>query len=344
MAKTLLNLHKSDAAKHLPSGGANGQAIIMTAGSPAWGSVASNFADLGNKPTTIAGYGITNGVTLSGAETLLNKTLQQPMISGGYIGDGSGYELIKFTSVANAANEITVETVATGGTPKILASGSDANVSLNLVPKGTGTIQVGGVEVATISGTQTLSNKTLTAPKFADTGYIADSSSNELIKFSLTTSAVNEITVKNAATANAPQIQATGGDANVSLNLVPKGTGTVQISGVDVVTTSGTQFLSNKQLNFPKIGDGGYIADNNGCKQIKFSTAVSAVNEITVKNAATASGPEIQATGTDTNIDLNLIPKGTGKVKMGGTALKTITQGTAAPSGGSDGDVYLQYS
>lgn len=58
---------------------------------------------------------------------------------------------------------------------------------------------------------------------------------NELLKFSETASAVNEITVANAATGNNPQLQATGDDANVSINLVPKGSGTVQAGGNSVV-------------------------------------------------------------------------------------------------------------
>lgn len=56
---------------------------------------------------------------------------------------------------------------------------------------------------------------------------IRDSSDNELVKFSKTTSAVNEITLANAATGNGPEIQATGGDTNIDLELIPKGTGNV---------------------------------------------------------------------------------------------------------------------
>lgn len=83
-----------------------------------------------------------------------------------------------------------------------------------------------------------------------------------------------------------------------------------------LVTEAGTSTLSNKTLTAPRFADGGFVADNNGNEQIKFSTTASAVNEVTIKNAATGNGPEIQATGGDTNIDLELSPKGTGLVKM----------------------------
>jgi hypothetical protein len=57
---------------------------------------------------------------------------------------------------------------------------------------------------------------------------IRDSSDNELVKFSKTASAVNEITIKNAATGSGAEIQATGGDTNIGLKLTPKGTGVLQ--------------------------------------------------------------------------------------------------------------------
>lgn len=84
--------------------------------------------------------------------------------------------------------------------------------------------------VVTVGGTQTLTNKTLTDPRFADLGFIADANGNELIIFDTVTSAVNEITFANAATGNAPTFSATGGDTNININLTPKGTGVVAVS------------------------------------------------------------------------------------------------------------------
>ena len=80
----------------------------------------------------------------------------------------------------------------------------------------------------TLDGTQTLTNKTLTSPKIGTA--ILDTNGNELVNLTATGSAVNEITLANAATGNAPTITASG-ETNVSLNLVPKGTGTLQGNG-----------------------------------------------------------------------------------------------------------------
>lgn len=57
---------------------------------------------------------------------------------------------------------------------------------------------------------------------------LTDANGNEWIKQTATASAVNEVTVANAATGNAPVIEATGDDTNISLNLKGKGTGTVK--------------------------------------------------------------------------------------------------------------------
>lgn len=56
---------------------------------------------------------------------------------------------------------------------------------------------------------------------------IADSNNNELISFTTTASAVNQINIANSATANAPVISTVGGDTNIDLLLTAKGTGIV---------------------------------------------------------------------------------------------------------------------
>ncbi len=121
-------------------------------------------------------------------------------------------------------------------------SGSGATVTFGATDKGykiiyldgvatnTGVIEVplGDANEVTLTGTQTLTNKTLTAPKIGTS--ILDTNGNELLILTATGSAVNELTLANASTGNAPTITASG-ETNVSINLVPKGTGQVQING-----------------------------------------------------------------------------------------------------------------
>ena len=85
----------------------------------------------------------------------------------------------------------------------------------------------------TLTGTQTLTNKTLTSPKIGTS--ILDTNGNELFLLTATGSAVNELTYANAATGNNPSFTASG-ETNVGINFIPKGTGTVQYNGSEIST------------------------------------------------------------------------------------------------------------
>ena len=85
------------------------------------------------------------------------------------------------------------------------------------------------------------------------------------------------------------------------------------------VTLTGTQTLTNKTLTSPAIGT--KISDTNGNELINLTATSSAVNEFTLANAATGNGPILSATG-ETNVDINLNPKGTGVLKSGTAAVQ----------------------
>lgn len=142
---------------------------------------------------------------------------------------------------ATAASTVSALTVGTNG--QVLTANSATSTGLQWA-----------TPAVTDVNTVTLTNKTLTAPKITASSFIADTNGNSLISFpALVTSAVNQITVTNAATTAKPTISATGTDTNITLNLVSKGTGTVQVNGVDIDTISGTQTLTNKTLTTPTI-------------------------------------------------------------------------------------------
>ena len=65
-----------------------------------------------------------------------------------------------------------------------------------------------------------------------------------------------------------------------------------------------------------------YFTDANGNEYFKFNPVASAVNEFTVRNAATLTGPRLEVSGSDANIDLVLVPKGTGGINLEDKPLK----------------------
>ena len=76
------------------------------------------------------------------------------------------------------------------------------------------------------------------------------------------------------------------------------------------------------------IDDAHFIADENGNEQIIFQTTSSAVNQFDITNAASGSGPTLSSTGDDTNVDLNLVPKGSGVVQIDGSNGVAIQSGS----------------
>lgn len=78
---------------------------------------------------------------------------------------------------------------------------------------------------------------------------VVDSNGNELIKGTATGSAVNEITVTNAATGNAPSLDATGSDTNIDIDIDGKGSGVLKTQSAEVVNLSTAQTLTNKRLD-----------------------------------------------------------------------------------------------
>jgi len=93
----------------------------------------------------------------------------------------------------------------------------------------------------------TLTNKTLTAAKIVDGGFLADANGNELVVFQTTGSAVNQLEITNNASGSDPILAATGGDTNIGITLTPKGTGVITIAagnldyGGTAVTSTGAE-------------------------------------------------------------------------------------------------------
>jgi hypothetical protein len=143
----------------------------------------------------------------------------------------SGSQNVVFKYVSGSGNSVTL---APGAVKMVYATANDGT---NPDIDDTGFI--------TASSTDTLTNKTLTAPKIADAGFIADANGAEQIIFQTTASAVNELEVTNAATGNPPILGASG-ETNVDVHIKPKGSGETRIgtgAAAATLTTDGAHDL-----------------------------------------------------------------------------------------------------
>ena len=121
-------------------------------------------------------------------------------------------------------------------------TGSGSSVTFAGGDRGTKIVYAGGVgdDVTNPNIVDATSALSLTSPSVI-TG-INDVIGNELVKVTATASAINELTIANAATGNGPIISTTGGDAAVDLNLNPKGAGVLK-SGTAAVKIAGTETI-----------------------------------------------------------------------------------------------------
>ena len=258
---------------------------------------------------SIAGGAGTTALTI--ADGALTGTAQQRIIE--LTGSISGNRIVTFPLLTETFYIIKNGTAGSHTVQLKAASGSGATVTFATGNKGYKLIYLDGVATntglfeaplgeaneVTLTGTETLTNKTLTSPVIGTK--IADTNGNELLLLTATGSAVNEFTLANASTGNGPTLSATG-ETNVGINIKPKGTGEVVIGtggAAATLTSSGANDLTldtNSGTNSGVIsivdGAGGNITITpNGSGKIvldgiSFPNADGSVNQILTTNGS----------------------------------------------------------
>lgn len=159
-------------------------------------------------------------------QTLTNKTLNSPIVSALRMPDAdSSHNYTIVTGALSANRNVTIPALGANDTFVL------ANVSQTLTNK-------------TINGL-VASNPKIGGKNLGST--LFDSADNELLAFTRVASAVNNITMTNAATGNSPRIDVEGGDTNVNLELSAKGTGGILLNNPEILkqeTVSGNGALS----------------------------------------------------------------------------------------------------
>ena len=229
----------------------------------------------------------------------------------------SGAYTVQFKYVSGSGDTFTFSTTDKGD--QIIFASANDGTNPDII-----TLSFGDV---TLTGTQTLTNKTLTSPKIGTS--ILDTSGNELALLTATGSAVNEFTIANAATGAGPTLSSTGGDTNIDINVTPKGTGDVVLAGDTV-----------------KVGDSGAAAvlTSNGAGTLTVTTG-GTENLILSTNSGTNSGTVTITDGA--NADMTVAPNGYGRFIIDGqgaiaSLAEKITIEATAATGTKTFDVLTQ--
>ena len=181
----------------------------------------------------------------------------------------AGSESLRVTPVASAVNYWNFQGNVTGAGVQLFAQGSDANISAYYAVKGSGN------------------------------HVFWDNLGSTQFVVARTASAVNYLQVSGGdGSTSSPTLQATGSSANVTLQMLSKGTGELQ------------------------------FFTNSGSKQFVVAHTASAVNYLQVTGSPTTGPVSLTAQGSDTNINLYLNGKGTGTLQFG-----TYTAGIIAQAG-----------
>jgi hypothetical protein len=241
----------------------------------------------------------------------------------------------------------TLENATSGAFTVALNQVGGASVIFGAADKTTKLVYLNGTDavdlgIVNLTAPQTLTNKTLTTPTLTSPiiNEIDDSNGNEEIIFTATASAVNELTVANAATGNNPNITASGSDADVGINFTPKGTGAVTFNGtgkiqavkekvtVTAVASTGTinyDFLTQAVLYHTTVATGQFTINLRGSSSTTLANMLSVGESVTgafLNTNTTFYVSTITIDGSSTNVTLEY-------------------QGGSAPSSGNAGiDVY----
>jgi len=246
-----------------------------------------------------------------------------------------------------------IEQISGGFTQQSIAGGTQTT-ALSVSDGATGAVM--SHRMIEFTGTIT-GNQIVTIPLDAQNFYFLrnSTSGSHTVQFKYASGSGDSFTF--SATDKGDKIVFAAGDdgTNPNIKTLAIGTGIASVAADTSPQLGGDLDTNDFNIAFD---DAHGINDENGNEQIIFQTTASAVNQFDITNAATGNAPSISATGGDSNVDIALIPKGTGETKIGtGAANATLTSsgahdlildtnsgtnsGTITITDGSNGDITI---
>lgn len=228
------------------------------------------------------------------------------------------------------SNALTIkpnETLSAGRTLNLIVNDVSRTIDLS----GNLTVNSGG---ATVGGTNTGDQNLFASVAVSGQTTVTTASPTQ----ALTLVAGSNVTITTDNTAKSVTIAASGGGGSPGgANTQVQYNNSSALGGITGFTTDGTNVTAgsgNLRATSPQITTD--ISDANGNEIFKLTATASAVNEVTVANAATGNSPTFTASGSDTDIGFKFVTKNSGVfvVKAGVTANQTLARFQNA--GGSD--------
>jgi len=290
----------------------------------------------------IGGYqtvGVTSGATLT--------------FTNGAVSNGKNKVLKLIGTIGGAVNVIVPNSVektyiidnATSGSHTVtVKTTSGTGVTWAATDKGTKAVYSDGTNVVDTAFTELSSDYSPQLSANLDTNAqniiidntkgIIDENSNEQIKFTTTGSAVNEFTIANAGTGNAPSLSATGGDASIDLNITPKGNGRATFNGQGKI-----QSVAEKVTNAAVAATGTVAYDVLTQAVLNYTTNAAANWTLNVRGDGSTSLDSIMDTGESVTVAHIVKQGGTAyynsAFQIDGSSVTPEWSGGAAPSAGN---------
>lgn len=226
----------------------------------------------------------------------------------GSLSDANGNEIVQFDAVASAVNQIRVANSAASSGPTVSAQGDDTNINLNLSSKGTGDVEIK-----------------------------SDNSARTMARFNAVTSSQNFFQFTTSQAGNAIVFDAVGSDTDITMDINPKGTGTIDIGAADDLTVGGVIVPQAIEVTFhaqaaTAMVDQSFFVANQAYE-------VTAIKEVHAVAEASAGSLKIQVTkDTSTNAPgggTDLLTNNTNTGFDGKATANTVQTGTLTGTGAS---------
>jgi hypothetical protein len=290
----------------------------------------------------IGGYdalGITSGATLTFTNGALSNGKNQVLKLTGTIGGAVNVvvpdSVEKTYVIDNATSGAFTVTVKTTSGTGVTWAAADKGTKM-VYSDGTNVVDTAFTELSSDYSPQLSANLDTNAQNIIidNTKGILDENSNEQIKFTTTGSAVNEFTMANAGTGNAPVISATGGDANIDLNITPKGYGRATFNGQGKI-----QSVAEKVTTAAVAATGTVAYDVLTQAVLNYTTNAGANWTLNVRGDGSTSLDSIMDTGESVTVAHIVKQGGTAyynsAFQIDGSSVTPEWQGGSAPSAGN---------